>query len=48
MPAPQQSIIREGPVLTRTQQLALIEHFNEDDVLEALQGIDDNKAPGRD
>ncbi|KAH0657996.1 hypothetical protein KY289_026744 [Solanum tuberosum] len=37
--------MRDGPVLTRTQQLALIQPFTIEDVLTTLKGIDDNKAP---
>lgn len=48
MPAAQQNTTRNGPVLTRIQKLALIEDFTKDDVLEELQGINDNKAPGCD
>lgn len=48
MPAAKQSVLKNGPVLTRFQQLALTADFNKEDVLEALQGIDDNKPPGED
>lgn len=48
MPAANQSILREGPVITRTQQLELIADFSKEEVLEAIQSIDDNRAPGGD
>uniref|UniRef100_A0A0V0IYZ4 Putative ovule protein n=1 Tax=Solanum chacoense TaxID=4108 RepID=A0A0V0IYZ4_SOLCH len=48
MPTMQPAAMRDGPVLTRTQQLALIQPFTAEDVLTALKGIDDNKALGAD
>ncbi|XP_019248683.1 PREDICTED: uncharacterized protein LOC109227949 [Nicotiana attenuata] len=40
--------IRNGPVLSRKQQLELIAPFKNEDVLEALKSIDNMKAPGGD
>lgn len=48
MPAADPAVIRDGPVLSRNQQLSLIQPFNREEVLDALKGIDDNKAPGGD
>ncbi|XP_070012925.1 uncharacterized protein [Nicotiana sylvestris] len=38
--------IRNGPVITRRQHLHLITPFTKEDVMDALKGIDDVKAPG--
>lgn len=48
MPATQLTILRDGPVLSRTPQLDLIKPFTEEDVLMALKSIKDNKSPGVD
>lgn len=48
MPATQQRIMKEGPVITRDQQLFLIKDFTKKDVLTALKNINDNKAPEED
>lgn len=48
MPATQVTILRNGPVLTRTQQLDLIKTFTKEDVLMTLKSIENNKAPGVD
>ncbi|KAH0651594.1 hypothetical protein KY285_031723 [Solanum tuberosum] len=45
MPAIKPTVMRDDPMLTRTQQLSLIQLFTVEDVLTTLKGIDDNKAP---
>ncbi|XP_075088341.1 uncharacterized protein LOC142170347 [Nicotiana tabacum] len=48
LPAIDPNVMKQGPVLTRNQQLQLISPFTSDDVFKALQGIDDSKAPSAD
>ncbi|KAH0685683.1 hypothetical protein KY290_017200 [Solanum tuberosum] len=48
MLATQPAVVRDGHVLSRAQQLELIQPFTKDDVLMALKSIEDNKAPGGD
>uniref|UniRef100_M1ACM3 RNA-directed DNA polymerase (Reverse transcriptase) n=1 Tax=Solanum tuberosum TaxID=4113 RepID=M1ACM3_SOLTU len=48
MPATQPVVLKDGPVLSRPQQLELIQPFTKDDVMLALKSIEDNKAPGGD
>ncbi|KAK6782101.1 hypothetical protein RDI58_019897 [Solanum bulbocastanum] len=48
MPAPKPAVLRDGPVLSKTQQLELIQPFTKEDVLIALESIEDSKAPGGD
>lgn len=39
------AVLKEGPVLSGTPQVSLTQPFNREEVLDALKGIDDNKAP---
>lgn len=48
MPATHPAILRDGPVLSRTQQLDLIKLFTKEDVVMELKSIEDNKSPGGD
>ncbi|KAH0664984.1 hypothetical protein KY285_026190 [Solanum tuberosum] len=48
MPATLPAVVRDGPVLSRAQQLELIQPFTKNDVLMTLKSIEDNKAPGGD
>ncbi|KAH0644838.1 hypothetical protein KY284_032722 [Solanum tuberosum] len=48
MPAAQPTILKDGPVLSRAQQLDLIQPFTKEDVVLALKSIEDTKAPGGD
>ncbi|XP_019261680.1 PREDICTED: uncharacterized protein LOC109239556 [Nicotiana attenuata] len=48
IPAIHPGRIRNGPMLSRKQQLELIAPFTKEDVIEALECIDDMKAPGAD
>ncbi|KAH0714811.1 hypothetical protein KY284_007716 [Solanum tuberosum] len=48
MQATQPAILKDGPVLTREQQLFLIQPFKDIDVKAALMSIGDSKAPGGD
>ncbi|KAG5610973.1 hypothetical protein H5410_022254 [Solanum commersonii] len=41
----QLAAMRDGPILTKSQQFSLIQSFTVDDVLTTLKGINDNKAP---
>ncbi|KAG5576665.1 hypothetical protein H5410_056799 [Solanum commersonii] len=48
MKATHPEVLKDGPVLTREQQMFLIQPFNVVDVKEALMSIRDSKAPGED
>ncbi|XP_060210446.1 uncharacterized protein LOC132637365 [Lycium barbarum] len=48
VPAINPSVIADGPVLNREQQLSLITLVTKEEVQQALKGIDDSKAPGCD
>ncbi|XP_059285082.1 uncharacterized protein LOC132038428 [Lycium ferocissimum] len=48
IPAIQPDIMKEGPLLNRAQQLKLITIVTDEEVVQALKGIDDSKAPGHD
>ncbi|KAH0658804.1 hypothetical protein KY289_027552 [Solanum tuberosum] len=48
MSATQPIVLTDGPILSRAQQLELIQPFTKDDVMLALKSIEDNKAPGGD
>ncbi|XP_075084992.1 uncharacterized protein LOC107789115 [Nicotiana tabacum] len=48
LPAIHPGIIKKGPMLSRSHQLQLIKPFTKEDVVLALKGIDDLKAPGGD
>lgn len=41
-------VMQNGYTLSREQQLNLIQPFTKDEMYQALQGIDDQKAPGCD
>ncbi|KAG5605123.1 hypothetical protein H5410_026615 [Solanum commersonii] len=44
MPTTQPTVLRDRPILTRSQQLSLIQPFTVDDVLIEFKVIEDNKA----
>ncbi|KAH0776851.1 hypothetical protein KY290_008262 [Solanum tuberosum] len=48
LPAANPMVMRAGPVLDRNQQAQLIKHVTRQEVVMALQGINDAKAPGCD
>lgn len=48
LPAVNHQAMRDGPRLDRGQQSHLIVPVSRDEILQALQGINDNKAPGSD
>ncbi|KAH0746203.1 hypothetical protein KY285_007860 [Solanum tuberosum] len=48
MQATQPEMLKDGPILTREQQLFLILPFKETDVKATLMSIGDSKAPGED
>lgn len=48
LPAVNHQAMRDGPRLDRGKQAHLIVPVSRDEILQALQGINDNKAPGSD
>lgn len=48
LPAINPGVMKEGKVLSRAQQLGLLDPFTKEGVYTALSGIDDLKAPGCD
>ncbi|XP_070003116.1 uncharacterized protein [Nicotiana sylvestris] len=48
IPAVNTEVMHQGYNLSRQQQMKLIRAVNKDEIKQALQGIDDNKAPGCD
>ncbi|XP_019252821.1 PREDICTED: uncharacterized protein LOC109231629 [Nicotiana attenuata] len=48
LPAINPTIMRDGPMMNRQQQLQLIAEITKEEIYQALKGISDNKAPGCD
>lgn len=48
LPAVNKEVMRNGPVISQQQAIALCQSISDEDIYACLKGIDDDKAPGVD